>query len=287
LPSGAVDAALNFVPGLACGLVLGWDLTASLLLGGVTYVSSSGIIAKVLADLGRLGNRETPSVLAILVLEDLVMAMYLPVVAVLVAGRAAGTAVASVAIALSVVALVLWVALRYGETISAALSSRSDEALLLGILGATLLVAGVAEELQISSAVGAFLVGIALSETVSERVAPMLTPLRDMFAATFFLLFGLQLDPGDLPDALAVATLLAVVTAATKAATGVYAARRAGVGTAGQRRAAATLTARGEFSIVIANLGVTSAVEPDLGPLAAAYVLVLAVVGPVLARFTR
>jgi CPA2 family monovalent cation:H+ antiporter-2 len=286
LPSGALDAALNFTPGFAFGLLLGWDVTPALLLGGVTYVSSSGIIAKVLGDLGRLGNRETPSVLAILVLEDLAMAMYLPVVAVLVSGRSAGSAVAAVGVAVGVVALVLWIALRYGEAISAALSSRSDEALLLGILGVTLLVAGGAEELQISSAVGAFLVGIALSETVSERVAPMLTPLRDMFAATFFLFFGLQLDPGDLPGALAIAALLAVVTAATKALTGILAARRAGVARSGQRRAAATLIAHGEFSIVIANIGVTAGTEPELGPLAAAYVLLLAIVGPVLARVT-
>ena len=55
-------------------------------MAGVTWVSSSGIVARVLSDLGRLANRETPSVLAILVLEDIAMAVYLPLVAVLVAG---------------------------------------------------------------------------------------------------------------------------------------------------------------------------------------------------------
>jgi CPA2 family monovalent cation:H+ antiporter-2 len=77
--AGVADLALNFTPGLAAGLLLGWPLLAAVVLGGVTYVSSSGIAAKLLGDLGRLGNRETPTVLSILVMEDLAMAAYLPV----------------------------------------------------------------------------------------------------------------------------------------------------------------------------------------------------------------
>jgi CPA2 family monovalent cation:H+ antiporter-2 len=287
LPSGLVDLVLNATPGLAAGLLLGWELKAALLLAGVTYISSSGIVAKVLADLGRLGNRETPAVLGLLVLEDLAMAFYLPIIAVLVAGRSAGEAVTAEAIAVGAVIVVLAAAIRWGEHLSRALASRSDEALLLGIVGVTLLVGGGAEKLQISSAIGAFLVGIALSEGVSERVAPMLAPLRDVFAATFFVFFGLQLDPGDLPAALATAALLAVVTGASKAVAGAWAARRIGAGPRGARRAGAVLIARGEFSIVIANLGVTAGIEPELGPLAAGYVLLLAVAGPVVARLVR
>jgi CPA2 family monovalent cation:H+ antiporter-2 len=287
MPSGVVDLVLNATPGFLAGLLLGWGITPSLLLAGVTYISSSGIVAKVLSDLGRLGNRETPAVLALLVLEDLAMAVYLPIVAVLVAGRPGGEAVAAVTIAVLVVLVVLAVAVRWGDQISLVLASRSDEALLLGLLGATLLVAGGAEQLQVSSAVGAFLVGLGISEAVTQRVGPMLAPLRDLFAATFFVFFGLQLDPSDLPGSLVAASLLGVTTAATKAVAGAWAARRTGAGPRGQRRAGVTLIARGEFSIVIANLGVTAGIEPALGPLAAAYVLVLAVIGPLLAKIVR
>ncbi|MCJ7779532.1 MAG: cation:proton antiporter, partial [Acidimicrobiia bacterium] len=73
--SGTVDLVLNFVPGFVAGWALGWSLTAAFLLGGVTYISSSGIAAKLMRDLGWLGNRETPAVLSILVIEDLVMAL--------------------------------------------------------------------------------------------------------------------------------------------------------------------------------------------------------------------
>jgi CPA2 family monovalent cation:H+ antiporter-2 len=83
------------------------------------------------------------------------------------------------------------------------------------------------------------------------------------------------------------ALALAVVTALTKIATGYWAAKRAGISVKGRWRAGGTLVARGEFSIVIAGIAVTAGVEPDLGPLATAYVLVLVVVGPLAARYTE
>ena len=121
LVPGLTDAAANFTPGFVAGLLLGWDTTAAVLLGGVCWVSSSGIVAKVLGDLGRLANRETPSILNLLVIEDLAMAVYLPVAAALVAGRGVGETVATVAVALAAVAVILFGALRFGGHLSALL----------------------------------------------------------------------------------------------------------------------------------------------------------------------
>jgi monovalent cation:H+ antiporter-2, CPA2 family len=156
--------------------------------------------------------------------------------------------------------------------------------LLLKILGITFLVAGVAHELQVSAAVGAFLVGIALSGPAATGARALLTPLRDLFAAVFFVFFGLQTNPRTIPSVALTAVGLALVTALTKLATGWWAARRAGIATLGRFRAGAALVARGEFSIVIAGLAVTAGLDPALGPLAATYVLVLAALGPILAR---
>ena len=286
LPAGVVDLVLNVTPGVLVGLALGWDPLAALLLGGVTYNTSSGIMAKVLGDLDRLGNRETPAVLTLSVIEDLTNTVYLPVVGILLIGAGLAAGALSLAGALATVAVVLLVALRYGERLSRALASPSDEVVLLTTFGAVLLVAGVTQSLQVSSAIGAFLLGIALSGPVAERVRLLLGPLRDLFAATFFLFFGLQIDPTAVPGVLGVAVGLAVLTAATKIATGWYAARRIGVGTPGRFRAGFALVARGEFSIVIAGLGVAAGVDAGLGALAAAYVLLLAVAGPVLTRFS-
>ncbi len=283
--SGAVDFLLNALPGAAVALLLGWGPVAAVALAGVTWISSSGVIAKVVGDLGRLGNRETPVVLGILVLEDLSMAVYLPILTALLAGVGLAGGSITLLISLGTVSVVLFVALRYGRVISRAVSSDNPEMLLLVVLGLTLLVAGVAQQLQVSAAVGAFLVGIALSGEVAHGARNLLSPLRDLFAAVFFVFFGLSTDPAAIPPVLAIALGLALLTALTKIATGWYAARRAGVGTGGRWRAGGTLVARGEFSIVIAGLAV--GVEPRLGPLATAYVLILVILGPIAARYTE
>jgi monovalent cation:H+ antiporter-2, CPA2 family len=286
-PAGLVDLVLNFAPGVVAGLLLGWSVLASLVLGGVTYVTSSGIVAKVLGDLGRIGNRETPVVLSILVVEDLAMAAYLPLLTGLLVGEDLLASALPVGVALGTVALVLVVAVRYGETLSRLVFSPSDEVLLLVILGLTLVVAGAAEQLQVSAAVGAFLVGIALSGEAAEAAQALLTPLRDLFAAVFFLFFGLQTNPRSIPPVALAAAALALVTAATKVGTGWWAARRIGVGPRGRWRAGTVLIPRGEFSIVIAGLAVAAGREPTLGPLATTYVLILAVLGPLVARVSE
>jgi CPA2 family monovalent cation:H+ antiporter-2 len=156
---------------------------------------------------------------------------------------------------------------------------------LLTIFGAVLLVGGAAQRLQVSAAIGPFLVGIAVSGHMAEQTHRLLAPLRDLFAATFFFFFGLQIDTATLPSALPSAVLLGVVTAVTKVLTGFWAARRTGIDRRGRLRAGMALVARGEFSIVIAGLG--AGLEPQLGPLSAAYVLFLAVLGPILARAAK
>ena len=284
LRAGIVDCLANFTPGLLAGLLLGWSPLAAVVLGGITYISSSGIIAKLLDDLDRIGNRETPAVLTVLVIEDLAMALYLPLLAALLVGGGLWATVGSVAVAVVTALVALGLALRFGPQMSALVQNRSDEVVLLTVFGLLLLISGLAERLQVSSAVGAFLLGIALSGDVAHRASTLLGPLRDLFAATFFLFFGLQVDPRGVPSVALLAAGLAVVTALTKLATGWYAARRAGAAARGRWRAGAALVARGEFSIVIAGLGVSAGVEAGLGPLAAAYVLFMAVLGPVAAR---
>jgi monovalent cation:H+ antiporter-2, CPA2 family len=283
--AGIVDAAANFVPGFVAGLLLDWGPLGAALLGGVTYVSSSGIVARLLEEFERLGNRETPIVLSLLVIEDLAMAVYLPIVAGLLIDEGALTNLLWIAVALVVVAVALVVSARLGGHVSRAVFSESTELLLLTVLGLSLVVGGLAEEVHISAAVGAFLVGVSLSGQVAERGREVLQPLRDLFAGIFFVFFGLQIDPGDLPPAAAVAIALAVVTGATKYVTGWWAARRAGIGPRGRVRAGTALIPRGEFAIVIAGIGVAAGQTEDLGSVTACYVLVLAVAGPILSRF--
>jgi len=282
-PVGAVNLAANFLPGVVAGLVLGFGPVGSVLLGGVTYVSSSGVVAKLVSDLGWVGRPEIPLILSVLLMEDLSMAVYLPVAGVLVGGRGPASSAVTLVVALAAVAGVLFVALRYGDRLSRLVFARSDQTVLLSILGLAILVAGLAEAVQVSAAVGAFLVGIALSGEAAERAKDLLTPLRDLFAAVFFVLFGLQTDPADLPAVAGAALVLALVGGAGKVVTAWFGARRGGVGRGGRHRAAAALSARGEFSVAIAGLG-AGAVDERLVPLTAAYVLATVIGSSIAAR---
>jgi monovalent cation:H+ antiporter-2, CPA2 family len=281
---GILDFVLNFLAGFAFALLLGWDPLAAMLLGGITWVTSSGIVVKALTDLGWRG-RETPVIVAVLVAEDLAMAIYLPLAASLLIGGGVLAGFGSMTIAVAAALAAMVGAFRYGEALGRVVSHSSEEVVLLTALGLVLVVAGIAEELQVSAAVGAFLAGIALSGEVAHRTRTLLAPIRDFNMSLFFLFFTLQVDVGELGHVALPALALAVLTGASKIATGRKAARLAGLDERESARVALALIARGEMSIVLAGLGATAAVEPELMPLAAAYVLVLAIAGPVGMRF--
>ena len=282
LPSAGVDLVLNGAMGAVAGLLLGLDAVGILALAGATYVSSSGIVARLLSDLRRLGNKETPAILSVLVLEDFAMAAYLPVLVVVASQGTWWQAATGVSLAVGAVLLALAVAYRWGRHFGRLISDPDPEQLMFRLLGVTLIVAALAELIYVSAAVGAFLVGLALSGDVADRARAVLRPLRDLFAAAFFLAIGFSIGPSAVAPALPAATALAVVSVGAKVATGWYAAGRDGVGRRGRIRAGTALIAHGEFSIVI--LGLVGAQATQVGPLVVAYVLILAVVGPLLTR---
>jgi CPA2 family monovalent cation:H+ antiporter-2 len=279
-----VDVILNFLPGLFAGLLLGFSPVTAVVLGGVTYVSSSGIVAKVLNDLGRIGNRETPAILSLIVTEDLAMAFYLPLVGALLIGGSGLVGLLPPVLTALFVFAILAVAVRFEVGVSRFIFSRSDESLLLTILGVTLLIAGLAESFQVSAAVAALLLGIVLSGPAAQSAYSLISPLRDLFAAMFFAFVGLSLDPTQIPPVIGAAAILAAAGIATKLLTGWLAARQAGVGVPGRMRAGATLIARGEFSIALAGLATAAGVDPAFEALAISYVFLLAILGPILAR---
>jgi CPA2 family monovalent cation:H+ antiporter-2 len=212
------------------------------------------------------------------------MAIYLPLLTALLAGGSALSVTGSVLIAVCTVTAVLFAATKFGEKITLLVSAKDPESLLLGVFGLTLLVAGIAEQLKVSAAVGAFLVGIAVSGTVAETAVELLAPLRDLFAAAFFVFFGLSTQPSSLIAVLPLALLLTIVCSGTKLGTGYIAARRSGIGRRGRWRAAVALIPRGEFSVIVATLAVGAGVEAELGPLTACFVLLTIGLGALIHR---
>jgi CPA2 family monovalent cation:H+ antiporter-2 len=278
---GVADLA-NGLPGFAAALLLDWGWIAAVILGGVTYITSSGIVAKLLRDLGKERSPEGRTVVSLLLIEDLVMVLAVPVAGALVAGGADPAAFGWAALAVVAVGSLLAAAVRIEAPLARVLRGRTDEALLLSVLGFALLAAGIAEGLRISAAIGALLAGILLSGSLAASAKAVLSPLRDLFAALFFFFEGLAVRPGTLVPLLGIALALGLVAAATKVVTAGWAARRAGMGPDASRRTGILMIPRGEFSVALAAIG--ASVEPDLVPLAVALVVVLAVLGPVLYR---
>lgn len=282
--AGLVDLIANIVPGLVAGALLGWGVIPALFLGGITLASSSGIAAKLLHDLGCTDRPEGRFVITIAIIEDLAMAVYLPVLGAVVAGGATllGLGIVLATVLGVVVLLVLARHLQVG--LSRLLFSHSDEALLLTILGIALAFAGIAEGLQVSAAVGALVAGIMMSGEAAKSARQLLLPVRDLFAAFFFAFIGLSVDPQRLPSMLPVAAALAIVSVATKFITGHVGGNMLGLDVPARNRASMLLVPRGEFSIAIAGLAVAAGVDERIATLTIGYVIILAVIGPIAVR---
>ncbi|MFN3928442.1 MAG: cation:proton antiporter, partial [Thermoflexus sp.] len=215
------------------------------------------------------------------IMEDMLIALLLPPAAILLF-RAEGTWLGPLVLSVLLAIGALWVAIRFGQTLTRAIDHESDGVLLLSLFGLTLLAGGIAYLLQIPPAIGGFLLGLSISDPVKERARRLIGPVRDLSAAIFFLMLGLRLDPSLLLPVLPLAGGLALITGATKGVTGWWAARRRGLSRWGRWRTGALLIARGELSGVIAGLVVQAQPTASFVPLVAAYVLLSALVGPLL-----
>ncbi len=285
LAAGAAYLVLNLGGGVAFGFLTGWGTREAFVIAGAVGISSSAIVTKLLVELNRLANRETRMILGIIVVEDVFLALYLAVLQPIL-GQAESPLEAALGFGRSFLfLLVLFLIARYGARfVGRLLDVEDDELLTVLFVGLAVLVAGVAEDLGVSDAIGALMIGIIVAETaVAPRIEHLVLPLRDAFAAIFFFAFGLTIDPADIA-AVGVPVLIAVaLSIVLNLIAGVVGARIYGLGPRAAANAGLTLLGRGEFSLILATFAAAAGLDPRVGPFVALYVLVLAVVGPLLA----
>jgi CPA2 family monovalent cation:H+ antiporter-2 len=285
LAAGAAYLALNVGGGLAFGFALGWGSSEALVIAGAIGISSSAIVTKLLVELRRLANPESRLILGIVVVEDVFLALYLAMLSpVLGNADSAGEAILDFLIALAFL-LGLAAVSRWGSSVvGKVLATPDDELLTVCFVGLAVLIAGVAEELGVSDAIGAFMVGTVIAGTVvAERIERLVLPLRDTFAAAFFFAFGLTIDPGDVGEVAVPVAAAVAVSLVLNLLAGQMAARINGFDRRGALDIGLTVLGRGEFSLIIATLGVAAGLDARIGPFVALYVLVLAIAGPLLA----
>lgn len=285
LASAGIYLLLNIGGGLALGFALGWGTREAFVVAGATGISSSAIVTKVLVELRRLANPETRLILGIIVIEDLFLALYLAALAP-VLGEADSLAEGMVLFARALAFLLVLGAMAQwgGGLVGRLVSAKSDEVLVVLFVGFALLIAGIAYELGVSDAIGAFMAGLALAGTAAaSRIERLVRPLRDAFAALFFFAFGLSIDPGDVGTILVPAMIAIVVTLVLTALAAIAAARINGLDRYATANVAFSVAARGEFALILVTLAIGAGLDPRLQPFIAVYVLVLAVVSPILA----
>lgn len=284
--AGLIDFLANATPGFVLGLMFGWGLPGALALGGITYVSSSGIAAQLIKEMGWRRSEVSKRAIGVLVFEDLALAPYLPLLTSVVLGVSAISGIISVSLALAITGLVILVSFRGTAKWSKILDPNEPGGLLLTVFGAALLAAGLADMFGFSGVVAAFLLGLLLTGEVAETARARLSPIRDIFAAIFFLFFGITTNPADLPAVLPLALLLTVIGIAGKYLVGWWVTRDLSDPMSAWR-VTGFLIARGEFSMVIAALAAPVVVGVELQALTIAYVILTAFAASVVLRLVR
>src|SRR5262245_16784259 len=255
LAAGAVYLVLNVGGGLALGAALGWGSREAFVIAGAVGISSSAIVTKLLIELRRLADRETPMILGVIVVEDVFLALYLALLQPIL-GKAQGLSEGLLLFGRAFAFLLaLFLLARFGASwVGRLVASDDDELLTVLFVGIAILVAGVAQEIGVSDAIGAFLVGLILAETkAAPRIERLVLPLRDAFAAVFFFAFGLTIDPSDVANVITPVAVAAIISVVLNLVAGISAAHINGFGRQEAANAGLTLLGRGEFSLILAT----------------------------------
>ncbi len=285
LAAGGIDWLFNFPVGLAVGWALGWSWLESLYLAGILYMSSSAVVSKCIVDFGRAARPETETILKVMVFEDLVLALYLLLLHSLgpESAEAGGSRLLSLLSVVAFLAFLAIIARRFQGPLERVLASHSEEGFTLALFAFVLLVASAAIAVGLSEAIGAFLAGLVIGGTaLKRRAGRTLLPFQTLFAALFFVSFGMGLDLASVPEIALVGLLLILLGLATKTLGGFLAGRIAGHTASQAAVVGLSLVPKGEFSIVLAGLAAAAAGPgSQIEPLTGIYVFALSILGPI------
>ena len=287
LTGGTIYVGINFTVGFTFGYLAGFPLREALIIAGLTTVSSSAIVAKILFDYRRMANPETQIILGITMFEDVFLAVYLSLISgIVLSGATSLTGVlSSGGVALGFIIGLMVVGRWATPLLNRLLRIASNEVFVVVVFACLFLLAGLGETIHVAESIGALLLGLILGETEhSERMERLVVPFRDFFGAIFFFGFGLSIDPFTLGGAAWLAVGAALLSLVGVVIAGLIVGRRAKLPTIGSLNTSFTLLARGEFSIIIVNLALAGGLIAVLQPFAALYVLILASASPLLAK---
>ncbi|MGF6548117.1 cation:proton antiporter [Paraburkholderia youngii] len=290
----AIVAALSEIVlmlwiGYAIGNAFGWSPMDSLFLGAILAISSTTIIVKALSDLGLKRESFAQLVFGILIVEDILgIAMLVLLTGIAQTGQlSAGLA----AVTLGKLLLFMTVSLLVGvllvpRALNYVARTGSNEMMLVSVLGFCFGFCLLVVKLDYSIALGAFLIGAIMAESRHlHRIEHLIAPLRDAFSAIFFVTIGLMLNPAVILDygwPIAVITLAVIVGKIVSCGLGAFLSGQDG---RTSMRVGMTVSQIGEFSFIIATLGLTLKVTSGfLYPIAVAVSALTTLTTPYLIR---
>lgn len=275
--------------GYLSGQLLGWSKMDSLFLGGILSISSTTIIVRAFEELGLKSRRFVGLVFGVLIVEDLFAILLL----VLLSTVAATQSLAGAELFISALRLgfflILWFVI--GVYLLPMILGRirpllNDETILVVAIGLCLLMVILATKLGFSPALGAFVMGSLLAETKEgKRVEHLILPVRDLFAAVFFVSVGMLIDPGVLAQYWPLILTISAVTIVGKFVSTALGAILSGNSLKHSVQSGMSLAQIGEFSFIIATLGLTLKVTSGfIYPIAVAVSAVTTFTTPYLIR---
>ena len=265
----AVIASITIVSGMmflgyTAGNVLGFSHLSSIFLGGMLSMSSTAIVFKAFDDMGLRGQKFTGVVLGVLVVEDLVAVVLM----VLLSTLAVSKQVEGMESILKLGAFLIFWSLLGIYLIPSFLKKikpfLNDETLLIIALGFCLGMVMIAAKAGFSSALGAFVMGSLLAETIeAEKIEKLVKPVKDLFAAIFFVSVGMMIQPDLLIEYLVPICILTILVIIGQIFFGSLGVLLSGQPLKIALQSGFSLTQIGEFAFIIASLGVSLKVTDD------------------------
>lgn len=252
--------------GVLLGFIMGWSMMESIFLGGMLAMSSTTIIIKAFEDMKLKDEPFVDLTMVVLIIQDVVAVVMM----VLLSTAAASKQSAGVEMLMSIVKLVFFLILWFVVGIyliptffKKAKKYINDETLLIISIGLCFGMVIIANNVGFSSALGAFVIGSILSETIeSERIIKLTHGIKDLFGAIFFVSVGMMIDPQILVQYWKLILSLVLITLIIKALVSSGAALVAGASLEDSIKTGFTLSQVGEFAFIIASVGVTLGVMP-------------------------
>lgn len=270
-----VEVVFMLLIGFGVGKMLGWSTMDSIFLGGILSVSSTTIIIRAFEELGVKHKKFAGLVFGVLIVEDLVAILLLVLLSTLaVSQQFAGTEMLISILKLAFF-LVLWFLagiFLIPTFLKATKKLMNDETMLIVSLALCLVMVLLAVKVGFSPALGAFIMGSILAETTqAEKIEHLTKSVKDLFAAIFFVSVGMLIDPSILIEYALPIVAVTLATVLGKLISSSLGALLSGQPLKTSVQAGMSLAQIGEFSFIIATLGVTLKVTSDfLYPIAVA-----------------